>query len=132
MHYMAVYILQCADGAYYTGVTNDLGRRLQEHQTGYNPKAYTFKRRPVKMVFYEWFPDAGQAIAFEKQVKGWRREKKEALIRRDWASLPGLSVSYSKIKRMNQEGEHPSADNSPKDNPSTELILRQAQDELGA
>ena len=95
---MAVYILRCADGAYYTGVTNDVDRRLQEHQSGTNPKAYTYKRRPLKMVFYEWFPTAEQAIDFEKQVKGWRREKKEALIRRDWEALPELSVSYSKLK----------------------------------
>ena len=100
---MAVYILQCADGAYYTGVTNDLDRRFEEHQSGINSTAYTFKRRPVKLVFFEWFPDADQAISFEKQVKGWRREKKETLIRRDWAALPKLSRSYALIRKLEED-----------------------------
>jgi putative endonuclease len=100
---MAVYILLCADDAYYTGVTNDLDRRLQEHQEGLNPKAYTYKRRPVQLVFHEWFPDADQAIAFEKQVKGWRREKKEALIRRDWSALPELSKSYAALRQDEED-----------------------------
>lgn len=100
---MAVYILLCADGAYYTGVTNDLDRRLEEHQSGFNPIAYTYKRRPVKLVFFEWFPDADQAIAFEKQVKGWRREKKEALIRRDWAALPELSKNYALLRQAEED-----------------------------
>jgi putative endonuclease len=86
-----VYILLCSDNSYYTGITNDLDRRLYDHKNGIDPKAYTFKRRPVKMVFQEMFSDVNQAIAFEKQVKGWRRAKKEAIIRGDWELLPGLS-----------------------------------------
>lgn len=123
MHYMAVYILHCADGAYYTGVTNDLERRLQEHQSGFNSKAYTFKRRPVKLVFYEWFPDAGQAITFEKQVKGWRREKKEALIRRDWKALPDLSISYEKIRQI-KEGKLRQSFNMAQDNTIQEDVAK--------
>jgi putative endonuclease len=98
MQYMAVYILLCTDNSYYIGVTNDLERRVWEHENGYNSKAYTFKRRPVKLVFYEYFPNASQAIEFEKQIKGWRREKKEALIKREWEKLPELSISYQKLK----------------------------------
>jgi putative endonuclease len=75
-----VYILRCKDGSYYVGVTNDIERRLLEHQTGYNPRAYTHSRRPVELVFQEYFGNINEAIAFEKQVKGWRREKKEELI----------------------------------------------------
>jgi len=86
-----VYILLCADNSYYTGITNDLERRLYEHQNGTDPNAYTFKRRPFKMVFHEIFHDPNQAIAFEKQIKGWRRAKKEALINGDWHLLPELS-----------------------------------------
>jgi len=93
---MSVYILKCSDGSYYVGVTNDIDRRVCEHQNGINPKCYTFKRRPVKLMFVEHFKDATDAIAFEKQIKGWRREKKEALINRDWDILPQLSISYSK------------------------------------
>jgi putative endonuclease len=47
-HNYYVYIVQCSDGHYYTGVTNDLDRRLWEHNTGYNKDCYTFKRRPVE------------------------------------------------------------------------------------
>lgn len=86
-----VYILLCSDDSYYTGITNDLERRLEEHRAGYNQSCYTYKRRPLKLVFYEMFTDANQAIAFEKQVKGWRREKKEAIINGDWNALPKLS-----------------------------------------
>jgi putative endonuclease len=86
-----VYILLCSDGMYYTGVTNNLDTRLQQHQNGIDPKAFTYKRRPVKLVFNEVFGDINQAIAFEKQVKGWRREKKEAIINGDWDRLPRLT-----------------------------------------
>jgi len=88
-----VYILICADKSYYTGVTNDIDRRVNEHQLGSNSKAYTFTRRPVKVVFQEHFKDVNQAIAFEKQVKGWRRAKKEALIQRKWSLLPPRNVA---------------------------------------
>ena len=93
-----VYILLCRDGSYYTGITNDLERRLWEHETGCDPKAYTFRRRPLKLVFHEDFRDVNRAIDFEKQIKGWRREKKEALINGRWDLLPELSVNYTKKK----------------------------------
>ena len=86
-----VYILECADGTYYTGVTNDLDRRLEEHMLGHDPKAYTYRRRPIKLVWSDDFPDPQQAIDFEKQVKGWRRAKKEALIKDDWEEITRLS-----------------------------------------
>jgi len=91
-----VYILLCSDGSYYTGVTNDIERRLYEHQNGENENCYTFSRRPLKLVFHETFCDINQAIAFEKQVKGWRRTKKEAIIRGEWHLLPELSRKKSK------------------------------------
>ena len=86
-----VYILLCNDNSYYTGITNDLDRRLYEHENGFDPKSYTYKRRPVKLVFHEMFAEVVQAIAFEKQVKGWSRTKKEAIIKGDWHLLPELS-----------------------------------------
>ncbi|GGB03899.1 MULTISPECIES: GIY-YIG nuclease family protein [Mucilaginibacter] len=91
-----VYILKCADGSYYTGITNNIERRLIEHQSGENPACYTFKRRPLKLVFNEVFNDVNQAIAFEKQVKGWRREKKEAIINGTWDLLPELAKAKNK------------------------------------
>lgn len=91
MNQYFVYILLCSDNSYYTGITNNLERRVYEHENGFDRKAYTFKRRPLKLVFCEAFNDVNQAIAFEKQVKGWRREKKEAIINGDWHLLPELS-----------------------------------------
>ena len=86
-----VYILLCSDQSYYTGVTNDLETRFLYHQNGYNPNAYTYNRRPVEIVFYTEFNDINQAIAFEKQIKGWSRKKKEAIINNEWDKLPNLS-----------------------------------------
>ncbi|MBS1528635.1 MAG: GIY-YIG nuclease family protein [Bacteroidetes bacterium] len=91
MNQYFVYILRCADNSYYTGVTNNMERRLYEHENGLEPGSYTFKRRPVKLVYCERFSDINQAIAFEKQVKGWRRAKKEALIGNRWDLLPILA-----------------------------------------
>ena len=90
-----VYILLCSDNSYYVGVTNDMDSRLLQHQNGLNRIAYTFRRRPVKLVFTEHFQNVKDAIAFEKQIKGWRREKKEALVNRDWNKLPELSKRYT-------------------------------------
>ncbi len=86
-----VYILLCSDNSYYVGITNNVERRLVEHETGESRTSYTFKRRPLKLVFCENFPDVNQAIAFEKQIKGWRRAKKQALINGDWHLLPELA-----------------------------------------
>ena len=95
-----VYILLCSDNSYYTGVTNALDRRLYEHETSIDPKSYIFKRRPLKLVFHEMFVEVTQAIAFEKQVKGWSRAKKKALINGQWELLPELSKrKHPLIKR---------------------------------
>jgi putative endonuclease len=79
MKYYYVYILKCSDSSYYTGLTNNIERRFQEHQSGENSTSYTFKKRPVELVFCEEFLDVNQAISFEKQIKGWSRKKKEAI-----------------------------------------------------
>ena len=92
MNQYFVYILLCNDNSYYTGITNNLERRIQEHENGTDPSSYTCKRLPVKLVFHELFPDVNQAIALEKQIKGWKRSKKEAIINGDWHLLPELSV----------------------------------------
>jgi putative endonuclease len=90
-----VYILKCSDDSYYTGVTNNLEKRVGEHQSGII-KGYTSKRLPVKLAFSERFTDINQAIRFEKQVKGWSRKKKEALINRDFDLLVTLSNTKKK------------------------------------
>lgn len=96
---MFVYILECSDKSYYTGVTNDIERRLTEHNEGTDKESYTFKRRPVKLVFHTVFNDPLQAIQFEKQLKGWSRKKKEAIINGNSDSLPELSKSKTPIDK---------------------------------
>jgi predicted GIY-YIG superfamily endonuclease len=81
-----VYILKCADGSYYTGSTINLERRLAEHTTGFL-KGYTESRRPVKLVWSAELPTEHDAFLRERQIKGWSRAKKEALIRGDWEAL---------------------------------------------
>ncbi|CAL65157.1 protein containing N-terminal domain of the UvrABC system protein C [Christiangramia forsetii KT0803] len=86
-----VYILQCFDDSYYTGITNNLNRRISEHKNGLDSKCYTFKRRPLELKFSQEFNDVLQAIYFEKQIKGWTRAKKQALINGDFDWLQVLA-----------------------------------------
>lgn len=88
-----VYVLQCSDGSYYTGSYRgeNIETRVSEHNLAVDPKAYTAKRRPVTLEWAETFVQADDAVAFERQVKGWSRPKKQALIRNEWEVLPGLS-----------------------------------------
>lgn len=93
-----VCILEYSDNSYYTCVTNNLERRIIEHDAALNTKSYTTQRLPVKLVFHQFFQDIRKAIAFEKQVKGWSRKKKEAIINNNWELLIDLSKknnSYS-------------------------------------
>jgi putative endonuclease len=89
-----LYILKCSDGSYYTGVTNNLELRFAEHQDGLIDKCYTHQRRPLKLVYSQEFQDIRDALEREKQVKGWSRRKKEALISGDFERLVGLSKSH--------------------------------------
>jgi putative endonuclease len=91
IYYMFIYILRCSDGTYYTGVTNNLDYRLNQHKWGINKDSYTHSRRPVEVVFWEGFQDAKYAIEWEKKIKSWSRKKKEALINGDFELLPDLS-----------------------------------------
>jgi len=94
-----LYILRCADGSYYTGTTTrSLNERLAEHQAG-TFDGYTALRRPLELVFNQHFERFDDAAAAERQVKGWRRDKKEALIRGDFAALPGLARKGTKAVR---------------------------------
>jgi putative endonuclease len=74
-----MYILQCSDSTYYTGSTIDLERRIEEHQTGIGAN-YTCERLPVTLVYFEEYDRIDHAFYREKQVQGWGRKKKEALI----------------------------------------------------
>ena len=88
-----VYILRCADTSYYTGHTSNLERRLAEHQRG-EIMGYTRRRRPVALAFSQEFAERQGAFEAERQIKGWSRAKKEALIRGEWARLTELAGTH--------------------------------------
>ena len=85
-----VYILRCSDGSYYTGRTRNLSNRLAEHQVG-SFGGYTQSRRPVTLAYSQEFTTAYQANEAERQIKGWSRVKKAALIAGDFDLLKHLS-----------------------------------------
>src|SRR5262244_3804957 len=86
-----LYILRCVDGSYYTGTARSgLEQRVAEHNAG-TYGGYTAQRRPVTLVFSQWFDRITDSISAEKQVKGWSRAKKEALICVDFCSLHRLT-----------------------------------------
>ncbi|MGK9475364.1 GIY-YIG nuclease family protein [Melioribacter sp. OK-6-Me] len=92
-----VYILRCSDGSYYTGSTNDLERRLWQHQNGEGAN-YTKKRLPVELVYYEEYERIDEAYYREKQIQGWSRKKKEALIEGRFEDLSVLAKKHGKKK----------------------------------
>jgi putative endonuclease len=92
-----VYILECADGRFYVGLTRrDPDVRCSEHNLGLDPQSFTFRRRPVRLVYSEHFERILDAIAAERRIKGWSRAKKQALIRRDYDALPALAKRRTK------------------------------------
>jgi putative endonuclease len=101
------YILRCSDGSYYAGSTTNLDARIATHQAGEGGD-YTARRLPVEAAYSEEFETLHDAFLVERQVKGWSRAKKEALIRREYDALPPLAANA--IKREERR------------------VLRQAQD----
>ena len=93
-----VYMLRCKDRSYYVGSArgdwNALERRLNEHNAGVY-EGYTKSRRPVELVYHQEFQRITDAIAAERQLKGWSRAKKEALIRGDWKLISDLARTYT-------------------------------------
>jgi putative endonuclease len=87
-----VYILKCADGSYYTGVTSNLEQRINQHSSGLI-KGYTSSRLPLSLVYSNRFTNVTDAITAEKQIKGWSRAKKQALINGNFDKLVQLSKS---------------------------------------
>ena len=81
-----VYVLQCADGKYYTGHSDDLERRIAQHQTG-DYCDFTSRRRPVRLMWSENFPTRIEALEAERRIKPWSRAKKQALFAGDWAAI---------------------------------------------
>lgn len=92
-----MYILKCADGSYYTGSTINLELRLAQHQTDGGAN-HTKKRLPVKLVYFETYQRIDEAFYREKQVQGWSRKKKEALINGKTELWPKLALAYRDIR----------------------------------
>ena len=86
-----VYIVECLDGAYYVGSTNNLEKRIGEHNAGIDRGSFTYKRRPVRLRFSEGFENPFDAVNAERRIKGWSRKKKEALFDRDWKRISELA-----------------------------------------
>ena len=105
MELYCVYIIECSDKSYYTGVTNDLERRLEEHNSGLNEQSYTYSRRPVILKYCESFKYINDAILWEKQVKGWSRKKKEALFNHDWKTIKELAICRNETSHINNKNE---------------------------
>ena len=80
------YILECSDGSFYTGHTDNLENRISQHYSGFMDN-YTKLRRPLKLVWSQTFSTRYEALAAERQIKGWSRVKKKALIDEDWDAL---------------------------------------------
>jgi putative endonuclease len=91
-----VYILRCSDDSYYTGHTDDLDKRIAEHADG-RCGGYTASRLPVELVFSQQFPTREEALVSERQIKGWGRRKKEAMMRGDWEEVSRLSRSNTAL-----------------------------------
>ena len=108
-----VYMLLCADGSFYVGVTSDVEGRVAQHNLGFDRGCYTFKRRPLVLAHCSDFGNVDDAIRWEKQLKGWSRAKKLALIEHDWPQISRLARNA--WGRLCQ--------------PATKPILRQAQDD---
>ena len=86
-----VYIFKCSDGSYYTGHTDNLEKRVNEHHLGEIVSCYTYKLRPLELMFSQDFPTREAALASERQIKGWSRKKKEAMICGDWNEVSRLA-----------------------------------------
>jgi predicted GIY-YIG superfamily endonuclease len=89
-----IYILRCADDSFYVGSAQDLDARVKAHNDG-RGAAYTFKHRPVRLVYSESLRLEDEALARERQLKRWSHGKKESLIKGDLERLKHLSKQHS-------------------------------------
>ena len=93
-----VYILECADSSFYTGHTDNLELRVSQHQQNFTT-CYTSSRLPIKLVFSQSFVTRAEAIISERQIKGWSRAKKAAMIKGDWAEVSRLASGSASSPR---------------------------------
>lgn len=105
MNNIYIYIVKCSDNSYYTGVTNNVDKRINEHNLGIDTRCYTYRRKPVELAYRQSFADPRDAIKAEKQIKGWSRLKKEALIRSDINKLKILSKCSAIVTLRQAQGD---------------------------
>ena len=96
-----VYILKCADGSYYTGSTKDLEKRISQHQNGQGAN-HTKNRLPVELIYFEIYPRIDFAYFREKQIQGWSRRKKEALMEKQFFQLHIYSICQNNTHYLNK------------------------------
>jgi len=99
-----VYILKCSDNSYYTGHTDNLEQRLSQHQQRYFRTCYTATRLPVELLYCQEFPTREEALTSERQIKGWSRKKKEAMMRGDWNEVSRLAQNASLRQAQGDRG----------------------------
>jgi putative endonuclease len=121
-----MYILKCANDCYYTGSTNDLEIRLEQHQNREGAN-FTKKHLPVEIVYYEEFQRIDEAYYREKQVQGWSRKKKEALINSRFDKLSDLSKNHTQFPRTSDASTGSATEVSVIEKHTTTHSLRQAQ-----
>jgi len=95
MKIFCVYIVECKDESFYIGVTSNLEKRIWQHNVGIDQHAFTYKRRPVVLKWFEQFSDPAAAFKVEKQLKEWNRRKKIAMIQENWNKLVEYSKNYT-------------------------------------
>jgi putative endonuclease len=86
-----LYVLKCNDDSFYIGITNNLDKRVLEHNSGINTDSYTYNKRPVELVYHTYFTNYELAFEWETKIKKWSKAKKQALIDGDFDLLKSLS-----------------------------------------
>lgn len=104
MEFFVYMLTNSTNVALYTGVTNDLERRLWEHRNHINPSSFTARYQIHKLVYFETTPDAQSAIAREKQIKSWSRKKKNRLVE---TVNPNWEDLYLELQNTSQQGGTP-------------------------
>lgn len=105
-----VYLLECHDGSYYVGVTNDLSNRMIVHQEGFNQNCYTYTKRPVLLKYYKTFQYINDAIYYEKKIKKWSRAKKKAFFQNDWETMHEKSACNNSSSHKNLDSTNRSSE----------------------
>jgi predicted GIY-YIG superfamily endonuclease len=94
-----LYILECVDGSYYIGHTDNLDKRLEQHEQG-KGCTYTLTRRPLKLIHTEGFETRYEALTMERKLKGWSRAKKQAYMAADWPAVGALAKGKHQHQRL--------------------------------